>query len=172
MSTKQSAARAARAPERAPQPAWTPFHSATLPPVDMDMLRDQARATGMPIEALLDVYEETVKTNRIFMNSRYQVNVRECEAVEGPPMLHLSIKRLDKGVVHDWRELQRVKNEIVGPEREALEIYPAESRRVDSANQYHLWVLPEGVRVPFGFDGGRLVIETPGGGAVQRPFEV
>jgi len=29
---------------------------------------------------------------------------------------------------------------IVGEEHEAFEVYPAESRLVDTANQYHLWV--------------------------------
>lgn len=42
------------------------------------------------------------------------------------PVKHLSIKRLSKGVVHDWRELQRIKNELTHPECEAVELYPAE----------------------------------------------
>jgi hypothetical protein len=37
--------------------------------------------------------------------------------------------------VHDWRDLQRIKNQLVGPECEAVELYPAESRKVDTANQ-------------------------------------
>ena len=86
-------------------------------------------------------------------------------------MIHLSIKRNDRQPIHDWRDLQRIKNELVGPEFEAVELYPAESRMVDGANQFHLWVIIDpAVRFPFGF-AERLVSENPGEGAVQRPFE-
>jgi len=53
-------------------------------------------------------------------------------------MLHLSIKRLDKHPVRDWRHFQRIKNELIGEENEAVELYPAQSRLVDTTNQYHL----------------------------------
>lgn len=86
----------------------------------------------------------------VFLNSTYQVNVDLVHAEIGP-MLHVSIKRRDKQPMHDWREMQRIKNAILGEEAEAVELYPAESRLVDSANQYHLWALPPGVRFPFGY---------------------
>lgn len=62
----------------------------------------------------------------------------------------LSIKPKD-GARHDWREFQRMKNEIFGPHREAVELYPSEDRLVDTANQFYLFVAPEGIRWPFGF---------------------
>ena len=52
---------------------------------------------------------------------------------------YLSIKRRDQEPFHDWRAMQSIKNAICGPEWEAIEIYPAESRLVDTANQYHLF---------------------------------
>ena len=67
-------------------------------------------------------------------------------------LIHLSVKRFDQEPIHSWRDLQAIKNALVGDEREAAEIYPAESRLVDTANIYHLWALPEGERFPFGFD--------------------
>lgn len=86
-------------------------------------------------------------------------------------MVHLSIKRRDKQPCRDWRDFQRIKNELVGPEAEGVEIYPAESRLVDLAAQFHLWVFTTG-KLPFGFDEGRLVSDADtGDGAVQRPFE-
>ncbi len=85
-------------------------------------------------------------------------------------MTHLSIKRRDKKTVRCWRDLQRIKNELVAPEREACELYPAESRLVDTANQYHLFVLPAGMRFPFGYQD-RLVISESSRGATQEPFE-
>ena len=66
-------------------------------------------------------------------------------------MIYLSIKRLDKKSIHDWRDLQEIKNQLTSPEQEAVEIYPAESRKVDTANQYHLFVYPKGYSVGFGY---------------------
>lgn len=117
---------------------------------------------------------------RVWLNSRYQVEVTIIEPQDGmdwPPLTWLSIKRLDKATIHDWRDLQRIKNELCGPESEAVELYPSESRLVDTSNQYHLWVLPPGKQWPFGY-GERLIIKTTTeedvdlpGKARQRPFE-
>ncbi len=104
----------------------------------------------------------------IFLNNKYQVAVRPCETPSGL-MVHLSIKRRDKLPIHDWRDLQRIKNELVGPEAEGVELYPAESRLVDSANQFHIFCFPEAA-FPFGFHEGRLVTEAGANGSKQRPF--
>jgi hypothetical protein len=92
-----------------------------------------------------------------------------------PEMTWLSIKSIDQSATHDWRHFQRIKNELVGNECEGVEIYPAESRCVDSSNQYHLFVMRDPkLRLPFGFkerlvlDDGELCEKT---GAKQRPFE-
>ncbi len=67
--------------------------------------------------------------------------------------IHLSIKRNDKEPIHDWRDLQEIKNQLVGEENEAFELYPAESRLVDMANQYHLWVFKDKeLKMPIGFN--------------------
>lgn len=110
----------------------------------------------------------------VWMNNVYQVNMTEADVGDGwPPMLHLSIKRRDKKTIRDWRHLQQIKNELVGSDHEGVEIFPAESRLVDSANQYHLWVLKTaGQKFPFGWTD-RLVKgpgEGPQIGAKQRPF--
>lgn len=42
-----------------------------------------------------------------------------------------------------WDELQRVKNECLGPETWCVEVYPAESELVNVSNMRHLWVLNE-----------------------------
>lgn len=56
-----------------------------------------------------------------------------------------------------WRILQEVKNTLLGPEFEAVELYPAESRKVDMANQYHLWAWRrEGRQFLFGFQERRV----------------
>ena len=85
------------------------------------------------------------------------------------PIIHLTFSRVDRTADHDWRELQRIKNEILGPEYEAVELYPAESRLVDSANQFHLWALKDCHTFPFGFKDGRCVSDIDALGAKQRP---
>ncbi len=108
----------------------------------------------------------------IWLNDVYQVVVSPAPVIteDWPEMVWLSIKRLDKESIHDWRELQEIKNKLVGPECEGVELYPAESRMVDTANQYHLFVLKDPkVRFPFGF-GERSVSETALGSSKQRPF--
>ena len=104
----------------------------------------------------------------LYMNSIYQV---ELEELEMPPpfgrTIYLSIKTIDKQPRHDWRELQQIKNDLVGELVEAVELYPSEDRLVDTANQYHLFCFPElqfpKKQLPFGFQE-RLVAEgsTPG----------
>jgi len=109
----------------------------------------------------------------IFMNDTYQVNVDTNTHRESPiglPIVHLSIKRIDKEPIHDWRDLQEIKNVIVGEEVDAVELYPAESRRVDSANQYHLWCLPQGNFFPIGWMERFVQDEVEGTNTKQRPF--
>jgi hypothetical protein len=50
-----------------------------------------------------------------------------------------------------------------------MELHPAESRLMDTSNQYHLWALPPGHRFPWGYTG-RSVSERSFRGSVQRPF--
>lgn len=61
----------------------------------------------------------------------------------------LQIRPNDGQPTRSWQHLQRIKNELMGPERVAVEVFPAVSELVDDANIYHLWVLPEGARLPF-----------------------
>jgi|GEM_PF-1998320 len=115
-----------------------------------------------------------------FLNHDYQVAVYDAHGFgmrqpQGawPAMWHLSIKRKDREPIDEqrWRILQRIKNELVGPENEAVELYPAESRLVDTANQYHLFVLKDSeLRFPFGFNE-RLVAEVESHGSKQRAFD-
>lgn len=71
--------------------------------------------------------------------------------------IHLSIRHNERKAVRDWRHFQRIKNELAGAEREAVEIFPPESQLVDTSNQYHLWVLPEGTTSFFTWNEGRHV---------------
>lgn len=161
------------------QPKWTPFGRATLPPATPQQINGVAEASGIPYEQAAAVMYLLMNSGEVYLNSRYQVhlmyysqNMKDVDRRENAYWLHLSVKRLDKAPLHDWRDLQRIKNELIGENYEGIELYPAEDRRVDTANQYHIWV----VNSPhFRFDVGwpsRLVVEDSHGGAVQREFEL
>jgi hypothetical protein len=128
-------------------------------------------------EQVKDLVDQQVKGRLeevIWLNELYQVAVRPADLIDAnggwPALIHLSIKRRDRRPIHDWRDLQEIKNQIVGPEHEAIELYPAESRRVDSANQYHLFVLKDAkIRFPFGFQS-RYVTDVPFSKSVNRPL--
>jgi len=144
-----------------PEPAWTKFERAYL-------------SSGQESDILAlkdDLPDEIWKNSRfevwVYLRAPMSVGVTDQNF---PVMTHLSIKRRDKQVVRRWRDLQRIKNEIMGPEREAVELFPSERRLVDTANQYHLFVLPEGLAWPFGYRD-RMVIARSSRGATQEPFE-
>lgn len=134
-----------------PLAPWTKFEVATL--AESDPLREEG-------------FRECWK------NSRYTVWVSKPSSDAGE-LVHLSIKRNDRSPIHDWRDLQRIKNEILGKEEEACELYPAESRLVDAANQYHLWSFL-GMHAPFGYEARAVMGPTTMPGidkSKQRPFE-
>ncbi|OIQ65916.1 hypothetical protein GALL_525200 [mine drainage metagenome] len=84
----------------------------------------------------------------------------------------LSILRKDGQPAHDWRDLQAIKTMMVGAEYEAIELYPAESRVIDVANETHLFVEmtedDKPVCVHVGRFGRREVNSVLAGG--QRPL--
>jgi hypothetical protein len=146
---------------------WTPFERADFPPLDPASLFRLAKHFGMSHEQIMGALREENEGSSLMVNSRYQVMMRPMDDV-----MYLSIKRLDQQPIRAWRDLQRIKNELVGPECEGLELYPAESRLLDGANQYHLFVLrdPE-MRIPFGHNNGRIVSDNADVGEGQEPFE-
>lgn len=83
-----------------------------------------------------------MKSQAVWANNLYQVNV---EFMPGG-RAHLIIRRLDKQAIHSWQHFQQIKNELLGPECEAVEVYPKESHLVDEKHHYHLW----GFRSPEG----------------------
>jgi hypothetical protein len=111
-----------------------------------------------PVQKLFLV-EQTIQATMaplVFVNDVYRVKVRKT-----PPIVHLDISRHDGKPICRWRDLQQIKNELVGPECEAVDLFPAESRLVDTAHQYHLWVMEDtGYRFPFGYDN-RIVLPQP-----------
>ena len=114
-------------------------------------------------------------------NDRYAVYVTFWRDTEGnvlDAVKEISFKRHDRQWPNDWRDAMRIKNEVAGPDVEAVELYPAQSRVVDTANQRFLWCYPPGARPTWdgehliGFPLGARVDdgEGPDLGATQRPF--
>ena len=138
------------------------------------MIKEMTTGYSMTRKQAKAVIKDTTP-DILFINELYVVSVFKNESHGlGPDaeVWHLSIRRQDREAIHDWRHFQQIKNEICGTEREGLELYPAESRVLDAANQYHLYVIMnDGVQVPVGYgSGGRD--ERDLGKSKQRPFEM
>lgn len=117
---------------------------------------------------------DRLKEDEIWVNGQYQVNIARGDNVPnnmfGVPMIHLSIKRIDKMPIRDWRHMQSIKDSLVGPEHEGFELFPAASRLVDAANQYHIWVFAEPEhRLPIGWATRAVNYDPPdNSGVTQR----
>lgn len=67
-------------------------------------------------------------------------------------MLHLSVKCIDQAPIIPYADLMQIKDDLCGLECEGIELYPARSREVDLANQYHLWCVDSSAfSFPLGF---------------------
>lgn len=109
----------------------------------------------------------------MWMNDKYVVIHRREQHESGPMVHHLSIRRQDRGTDRDWRDFQRIKNQLLGDDAEAIELYPAEDRVVDTANQFHLWSV-EGHRIPLGWEAGQIRMtndQVSSINAKQRDFD-
>lgn len=126
--------------------AWRKAHpeaageeSAALKP----LIRDesyQKRGPGKPDEA--------------WFNDVYYVHLRRYseDPVFGSPggMVTIGISSHDGAARHDWRDMQAIKNQLVGPECEGFELFPAESRLLDPNNHYIIWTFPGLKRINVG----------------------
>lgn len=86
---------------------------------------------------------------KCWKNNLYVVLWVPGSMTEWGPLDRLMIRRNDGGVGIPWAHKQRIKNEIAGPERVAVEVFPAADELIDNANLYHLFLLPE--EFPFRF---------------------
>ena len=106
-----------------------------------------------------------LKETEIWFSSDGKYKVAKADMNVGHPLLHddklagttwLNIRICTNGLygdtyLRDWGEFQKIKNELCGKERVAIEIYPKESFLHDTDNCYHLWVFPDGVNMPLGY---------------------
>ena len=86
--------------------------------------------------------------DRAYTNGKYAVMIRTIHTMIGK-VEHACIRNTGNTDI-PWSEKQKIKNELFGKERVAVEVFPAESELVDESGMYHLWVFAEGDKLPFG----------------------
>lgn len=147
---------------------WKPLQraSAVKPPSE-ELIASWMKHHGLGREEILRLMKEDEARCERYINDLYQVEVRR----DPHGGVHINIRRRDGFIGRDWRHFQQIKNEILGPECEAVELYPAESRLVDTSNKYHLWGHSDPkVRIPVGFPTRDVQFgDDTQGGLRQRP---
>lgn len=145
---------------------WRPLQRATPKPPSPEIIAAWQEANGCDAELARKLATEHAAKSELWLNDLYQVSAGRYTAAAPPgrcwqpsdSWVHLCIRRVDGYPGRDWRHFQQIKNEIVGPECEGVELYPAESRLTDEANKYHVWCsLDPTFRFPWGF-GARSIL--------------
>ncbi len=148
--------------------------SKTVMTISRADFRKQIIAAGGTKKEADKMYREAAH-QETHVNEEYVVQIdRDCnhgfgESVPGG-MFELSVRRQNREPIMDWRHLQQIKNQLIGEENEMVQLFPAESRLRDSANQYWFYGFNDPkVRFPFGMFG--RVVNDGGdfGKAKQRP---
>jgi hypothetical protein len=154
-----------RAPSRQPGEVWLPLRRVA----ELEPLTPQ-REAALRARGADDATIAEIANAELWKNNLYVVTVTR-HALGF--VTELSIRRVDRTHITDWRHKQRIKNEIAGEEVEAMELYPAMSRLMDTANQAYLWCLPPGVQFPLGYTLPTNLVDADEAaqvGAVQRPL--
>lgn len=128
--------------------AWEPLERVEAPPLaeaDIALLMEAHSCSRDDAVKVLAANAGTAEywRNSIFTVVKYRL---------GSGWFRLRIEASDgRPVDRNWPLFQAIKNQLLGPECEALELYPAESRKVDEANMYHMYgVADPAVKFSFG----------------------
>jgi len=134
-------------------------------------------ALNLKPQTLRRLYDQQ-RRDVVYLSEHYQVAINKQlrHGFAGSTIWWLSIKRIDKQPIMDWRDLQAIKSQLCGAEAEAIQLFPAESRVVDTSNQYHLYVFMKGTRgkfprLPIGFDDGQISDHEDDTPWKQRPLD-
>lgn len=112
-------------------------------PENEQALRQLCLDRGLDPDEIL----QDIDAQEFWANDRYVATVER----RSDGYARISLHRKDRKPLRDWRDMQRIKNDVMGDEIEAVELFPAESRLMDTANEYWLWCLPKGQQWPLGF---------------------
>lgn len=91
--------------------------------------------------------DSAFRPDRVFVNNRYIVQVFTNKLRDFKLYDKILIRRSDSQPIYSWQDLFRIKNEIFGPEVEAIQFFPPVSKLVDEANLYWLWIKVENKEV-------------------------
>ncbi len=132
----------------------TPFKKIAEAPRDFIewerlVMKKQKITVRDKVYLLLPEMHRVFFTGDVYVNDTYRVLYHDRDGIHP----RLSINRLDGSPCNSWMDFQQIKNELVGPEGEAMQLYPAESRLLDTDNVYHLFIF----HVKLGFNFGRAV---------------
>lgn len=140
-------------------PKWRPMQRAAVRPASAALIGETMRIYKVDAQEATRMLDEYEAGSEYWLNDIYQVQVRRFDGAG----VHINIRRRDGGpILRDWRHFQQIKNELLGPECEAIELYPAESRKVDESNKYHLFGYSDGRRIPIGFKTRNVDLEQKG----------
>lgn len=149
---------------------WKRLQRATVlkPPSEALISEWLEQFPGETRESILARINAELAKVEYWRNDLYQVEVRRTVETK---TVHLNIRRIDGYPGRDWRHFQQIKNELIGENCEAVELYPAEDRKVDATNKYHLFGCADpAFRFPFGFEQREVAYKSHDeGGLRQRP---
>src|SRR5512143_2582189 len=103
----------------------TPLLKAEYIAADVEATRQALLKKYSPAET--EAIMKSALPSEVWLNDEYQVALRRFNIDDSTTMVHLSIKRVDREPARDWRDLQQIKNQLVGAECEGCELFPAES---------------------------------------------
>lgn len=83
--------------------------------------------------------------NRVYRNNRYIVMIDDHKQTTHGEAICAMVQTVSgRPIENHWSEMQRIKNEIFGPDTLGIEYYPKQHNLIDQANIYWLWIFPDG----------------------------
>ena len=147
----------------------------TRPPIK-EYLKSMLRFGVFRKQAKLEYTK--IQDTEVWINEIYMVLVYRGNEI--PPSMNpeqisdfiwLSLRRQDRSALLDWREIQQIKDQLIGEDCEAVQLFPRKERVVDASNQFHIFGVanPE-MSFAFGFPTGGISQATFMK-SKQRPLE-
>ena len=88
------------------------------------------------------VYDYPPKKHPAYSPENTREDVMEQMGLNGwPKVVELSLKLNTREPWNDWRDFYRIKSELCGTACWAMQMYPSQAELLDTANQYHMYVL-------------------------------
>ena len=109
-------------------------------------MRPEVREAGDEVWAGVDLF---YAFDGLWETDRFAIYEVRFDSPIGPMTRLTILHREGENTQPTFYEKQEIKTAICGPERVAVEVFPAEGALVDDTDAWHLWVLPEGHTLPF-----------------------